>query len=102
MPEPYERLSPRERDRAIGALYSWAAAQPDKTEPVIRFLDGAALSPQDLLDERPPPWKSEGTSLTAEETSRSWRHMLNLITLSIDHGESLEEIIDQLLPQHQG
>ncbi len=101
MPDPYERLSEPQREEAIRALRGWALYQHDKTEPVLRFLDGAALTAQDLLDEPPPPPGDKDTFRGVHETSRAWRHMLNLITVSMDHGESLEEIVGQLQPHYE-
>jgi len=99
MPEPSERLSGADREKAIRALRRWASRQPRKRKPVIRLIDGAALTAQDLLDEPPPPRESEGILLNAPETSRAWRYMLNLVAVSLDYGESLDEIIAQLEPE---
>jgi hypothetical protein len=100
--EPYQELPVEKRERIVSALLAWAESQPDRGKTVLRFLDGSALRPQDLLDESPQPLlESEEPAATEraqpdEGPSRRWAHMLNLVAVSMAYGEDLDEILCDL------
>jgi hypothetical protein len=87
----------------VDALHDWALRQEDRDEPVLRFLDGSALSPQDLLDEPPSdvflPAEVYARTFgpeTERAPSRVWTHLLNMVAVSVQHGEDLDEILSVL------
>jgi hypothetical protein len=109
VPDPYDELPDDVKERVIGALRAWAQSQADASTPVLRFLDGSALAPQDLLDEEPPgelflsaPERAARGELLStappEATGRAWRHLLNLVAVSLREGEDLDEILAALRP----
>jgi hypothetical protein len=97
MAEPFQELDPETIERTIGALRDWALRQEDRSRPVLRFLDGAALSAQDLLDDDPRrSGRPMNYLLAPPGVSRAWRHLLNLVAVSLKYGENLEEILGEL------
>jgi hypothetical protein len=106
--DPFQELDIATRDRVVTALYAWAERQEDPSEPVLRFLDGSALSPQDLLDESPahiflPPdvIAKAFPPDTGEPPSRAWSHVVNLVAVSVQHGENLDEILSELANEYE-
>lgn len=57
--EPYEELDPELLQHAILVLRKWAASQRNTTRPILEFLDGSTVTPEDLLAEPPPVGRIE-------------------------------------------
>lgn len=95
MPEPYGELSIQERARIVVAMTEWARRQRPRRRPLLRYIDGSTLRPQDLLTESAAPFLATLGSIERPRTrpSRHWAHVLNLIAVSMSHGESLDEIL---------
>jgi hypothetical protein len=99
MTEAYQGLSPDDQRFIVVALRNWAAQLADPSQPILRFLDGAALTGQDLLDEDPDLEfvGSVRTEMSRDEAggtrNRAWRHLLNLVAVSMENGEDLDELL---------
>jgi hypothetical protein len=100
VPEPYHELPIQARERIVSALSAWARRQPHKRKATLRYIDGSSLSPQDLLNESPEPLLLPETRARegrgGRGVSRHWAHMLNLVAVSVAHGENLDEILGDL------
>jgi hypothetical protein len=102
MPEPYEELSIQERTRIVVAMTEWARRQRPKRRPLLRYIDGSTLRPQDLLTESAAPFLASVGSINRLGTRRSrhWAHVLNLIAVSMAHGEGLDAILRDFQVDH--
>jgi hypothetical protein len=116
MAEPYEELDPRLRLRAIVVFRNWARVQRVKWRPFLEVIDGTTITPLDLLVEVPPipaaerhEYKREVPFLRLLRASRSllrrqkpnaWRHVLNLVAVSVEYGEeSIDDLLAELGPR---
>lgn len=114
MSDPHHKLDLGDKERVVKALRIWAERQSDLSEPVLRFLDGSAVAPQDLLDQEPPSdlWSEpvggefdEGLVATREPDpgGRAWRHLVNLVAVSVNEGEDLDQLLaDLTVPREHG
>lgn len=75
-------LSPEQQKQIVDKLTKWGLNATNKDEPVLSFVDGSVITPRDIAVAMQDP----------ESELRS--HILDLIEVSVEAGDDIEEILD--------